>query len=266
MNTLKYSNDGGKTLFSEFSPEQNDFSEAKVDIIIPFRNCYQSVIDLVDSLLNATTGCSYLVTLVDDGSTNRSFGINIARKKPVLVIRKEESVGYGEAVNSGLRATQNPYVTVLHSDCKITQSGWLSALGNHLIAHRDAGVKLVHPRTNNPTIDNHPQLPPTNLNEQSGGGIATEPLPLVCFLCNRELFNRVGLFQPYYPAGYENYEFFSRMRRMKYKQSVCLDSFVFHHGGRTIETLSPKEITMIENNYDRFIADHKSSIGQKSSS
>jgi GT2 family glycosyltransferase len=255
MNKVSFSDK--KTLTSSFGLDDNSFSQAKVDIIIPFRNCYQSVMDLLDSLFVGTTGCSYLVTLIDDGSSNVTFGENLARKRPVMVKRNEKPIGFGGSVNIGLQATQNPYVVVMHSDCKIMQSGWLSYLGNYLLANREDGIKLVHPRTNVPTIEDHPQLPPTEIDEQLGGGIATEPLPLICFLCNRMLFDKIGGFQSYYPLGYENYEFFYRMKRMRFQQAVCLESFVFHYGSKSIDLLKPKEKLQIEKNYDIFLKDYQ---------
>ena len=67
-----------------------------------------------------------------------------------------------------------------------------------------------------------------------------EYLPLVCAMCHRELFNRIGYIKPYPYAGFDNMEFAKRMRYYGFKQAVSVRSFVHHDGDSTMRFMRRK--------------------------
>jgi len=234
------------------------FSEA--DIIIPFHGQYTKVRQLVESILLFTKSNPYLVTLVDDASPNMMFSDQIARMAPVHVVRLNQQVGFGGALKAGYDKTIKPWVVFMHSDCLVREHLWLQKLGETALALKSQNVRLVHARTDNPMMD-HPILKPTLQEESHEDRIVEtdDPLPLICAMTHRELFNHIGGFIKSYPyAGYEDVELFYRMKKCKMKQAVCGGSWVKHHGGATVNELIAnrrKVREIMDANYDLCMKD-----------
>lgn len=244
------------TVSYQYGNNPSSFAQAKVDILIPFHGQYTKVRNLVESILLHTLDCPYLITLIDDGSPNKTFVNEIQKHAPVYCLQLSEQKGFACAVNAGVSKTVNPWIVVLHSDCIMKQKHWLRHLGESMMALKDQGVKYVHARTDNPVMDN-PYLVNSTVNDRGNDTVVVEdePLPMICAMFNRELFKRIGELKEYPYAGYENVEFFHRMKRNKYKQAVSGVCWVSHEGGGTINHLDRKTIKLMENNYDSCVAD-----------
>jgi GT2 family glycosyltransferase len=179
------------------------------------------------------------------------------KEAPIHGVRTDRQTGFGAAVAAGLGRTVHPWVAVLHSDCVVATRTWLQAMGESLLRLKDRGVRLVHARTDTPTVD-HPALRPSRVEDRADDTVVDgdDPLPLVAFMAHRELFSRIGGPPKAYPyAGYENVELYHRMRRHGYHQAVCGASWVRHAGGATIAALPRKARREMEANYDRCVAD-----------
>lgn len=243
----------------DINKNTSPFRAAQVDILIPFHGQYKRVRDLVESVLLHTVNCQHLITLIDDGSPNTSFLPSVAKSAPVHTVRLDEQRGFAAAVNAGYRHTVHPWVVVLHSDCLIRQRNWMQHLGESLLALRGDNVRLVHARTNTPTVD-HPDLPPSPVEQSTSDRVVAtdDPLPLVACMFHRELLNRLGgPLQEYPYAGYENVELFYRMKRNGFRQAVCGRAWVEHAGGATISEMDRKQRLMMESNYDLCLRDLK---------
>jgi len=238
----------------------SSFRFSEVDILVPFHGQYTKVRELVESLLLFTKSNPYLITLVDDASPNAMFSDQIAKMAPIHVIRLREQRGFAGALKAGYDATVKPWVVFLHSDCRVNDHHWLQKLGETALGLKSQNVRLVHARTDNPGLD-HPILVPTRQEDRQADRVVDtdDPLPLICAMVHRELFNRIGGFLREYPlAGYEDMELFYRMRRHGMKQGVCGGSWVHHEGGATVkEVLSHNRHAkqIMEQNYDRCMTD-----------
>ncbi len=248
---------GSITVQYSYGDKISPFRFSNVDIIIPFHGQYTKVRNLVESILLHTTSNQYLITLVDDGSPNNAFITNIQGAAPILCYRTEEQRGFAAAVNYAYERTVHDWVCILHSDCFIQQRMWLQWLGECMLKLKSENVKLVHARTNMPTVEN-PYLPGSHMESRCNDRIVEEdePLPLVCVMFHRELFKRIGgPLKPYPFAGYENVELFYRMKKYGFKQAVSGWSWVKHEGGATIKHLPEKAHKIMENNYDLCMKD-----------
>jgi GT2 family glycosyltransferase len=247
---------------------------AQVDLIVPFHGQYDHVSNLIQTLWDGTRGIYYNLCLVDDGSPNSDFLEQIADKKvpSVICIQHEERLGFGAAVNSGIRATTSPWVVILNSDVWFNDSYWLKGLGQTYLALKDQGVKMVSAR-----FPNSPSG--TSYITEGDGDVVLEPkdigqiiendmfLPLVCALAHRELFSRIGYLKEYPLGWYEDLEFACRMQMMGFKQAISGGSHVQHVGGVTVKAvcdapLGPynpkkKNRSIFESNFDRCCADIK---------
>ncbi|RTK97274.1 MAG: glycosyltransferase [Neisseriaceae bacterium] len=228
--------------------EKNVFWMAEVEIIIPFHGEHTKVTKLVEAIFNTVYSNKYLITLVDDASVNKSFVRQLQNAKiPGLrCFRLEEQKGFGAAVNHALK---NPwrfpyepnkkikYVCILHSDSCPEDNYWLFEMGNSLEKLRLDGIKMVGSVTNNSTTNFK------NLTKEKGSKKEDyilqqdEYLPMYSCLCNRELFNRIGLLKEFPYAGTEAREFAHRMKENNYLQAVCGKSWMFHEGKGTLKNL-----------------------------
>jgi glycosyltransferase involved in cell wall biosynthesis len=228
--------------------EKNVFWMAEVEIIIPFHGEHTKVTKLIEAVFNTVYSNKYLITLVDDGSPNKAFVKQIQNAKipGVRCFRLEEQKGFGAAVNHALK---NPwrfpyepnkkikYVCIIHSDAFPEDNYWLFELGSSLERLKSKGIKMIGAMTNNSTTSFE------NLEKRKGTKKEDyilkeeEYLPMYCCLCNRELFNRIGLLKEFPYAGTEAKEFANRMKENNFSQAACGKSWVFHEGRGTLKNL-----------------------------
>ena len=234
------------------------FSRSPVSIIIPFHGCYEKVGKLVSSIMRVTRSNPYQICLVDDYSPNSSF-INAIKDLPqVFALRTEKRLGFGGALEFGFKATQQPWVVFMHSDCVVEDPRWLVEMGRTLLKLKENNVKMVSARTNNP--GEGCELLKSKREEIKEDIILKEGfLPLYCSMCHRELFSHIGGFIKNYPlCHYEDEELAYRMRHYGFFQAACGKSWVRHEGGATINNLckiNPSLIEELEKNRDLCVED-----------
>lgn len=226
--------------------EKNVFWMAEVEIIIPFHGEHTKVTKLVESIFNTVFSNRYLITLVDDASKNKSFikQIQNAKIPGVRCFRNEQQKGFAASVNHALK---NPwkfpeepnrkikYVCILHSDVYFEDNYWLFEMGSSLEKLKNNGIKMIGATTNNSTTDCKKLNRDKNTKKPDIELEDGEYLPMYCCLCNRELFNRIGLLKEYPYAGTEAKEFARRMRENNYLQAVCGKSWANHEGRATLK-------------------------------
>lgn len=232
-----------------------------VDIIIPFHGNYHILSECIKSIIANTFGALYTLTIVDDCSINKNFIIELEKNKlkkiPIQYIRHNEQKGFGASLKSGFDKTHNDWVVFLHSDCRIEQPGWLTNLLVAMDENKKDGIKLVSSKTNNGGTGSFDSAI-LGENIKTKNVVTNNPLPIICSLVNRKLFDIIGGFiKPYKFGWYEDEELFWRMKILGLKQMVCGESYVYHHGGLNMQELlkSPKTKKIIENNKNLYISD-----------
>jgi GT2 family glycosyltransferase len=237
-------------IFVNRKMENNPFYMAPVEIIIPFHGEQARVAKLMESIFSTVHTNRYLISLVDDGSPNKTFIKQIDGKKlpGVRCFRTDENKGFGAAVNLALTTPWSQKITwvaIIQSDVFAEDNNWLSNLGDTMNLLKGQGVKMVSPMTNNPMTDSE-ALAGQKSDRRVDSILTKDFLPMYCVLAHRELFNKVGLLKEYPYAGTEVQEFAHRMNKMGYKQAVCGTSWVNHTGGATLanfaENLKAQEI------------------------
>lgn len=237
-----------KKIFIKSKIEDDPFHMKEVEIIVPFHGEQARVTKLMESIFLTVLANRYLITLVDDCSQNEYFTKKItdAKVAGVRCFRLSEQRGFGAAVNYALShpwvytnnpQKQIPYVCVMQSDVYPEDNTWLSELGSTLERMKADGVKMVSPLTDNPMSD-QPELKGLRHEIKNDVVIKDGFLPMYCFLCNRELFNRVGPLREFPYAGYEAEEYAWRMNKQGFSQAVCGKSWIHHEGGATLNKLA----------------------------
>ena len=252
---------------------RSSFQSKKVDIIIPFHENQGKLSILIKNMVMSIRSNPYRITVVDDGSTDTRFINelkNFDKNRPtgtipiLQTVRSDIQLGFGGAVKLGLMNTHFPYVLVMHSDCVIESPHFMYEMGKTLIKLKDKNVKLVSARTDNPKTGD-PRLK----------GSMTNPVPdiilednfasLFCFMCQRELFNKIGPLKEYPYTGYEDEEFYHRMKFYGYKQAICGTAWIKHEGGGTMKKLLLNENVKkeVDKNRDRCINDLRQLYSKK---
>lgn len=247
---------------------------AQVDIIVPFHGQYEKLKTLLDSIFLLTRSNYYKVCIVDDGSPNSTFIETLqenASKQAqrrgipnvVTTVRNQYQLGFAGACQLGYQTTESPYVCFVNSDCVIEDANWLRAMGESLLALKDQGVRMVSATTNN-AVGGDPAQTGNKLGRDTQDVILGDDsfLTLYCFLCHRELFQRVGGFLKPYPYGYfEDEEFAARLRKKGFRQAVSRASWIYHEGQATVREVWRRDpnirIIMEEENRKRCIEDLK---------
>lgn len=237
-----------------------------VDILIPFHGQYQKVFDLCKSLWK-TLGLyhDYNICLIDDASPNEHFIRGFERAPRTTVLRSDQRLGFGGALNAGFENTEKMFVLILHSDCVAESHSWLKELFRTLVGFRDERVGMVSPLTNNPGMGPEclrMEKKEFLANPTRRGFILKEGfLPLYCALAPREVFGHIQGFIKSYPTGwYEDEELAYRMRAYGFKLAVSGRSWIYHEGGATVNTLlrdDPDLLKLMEANRERCLLDMK---------
>lgn len=91
--------------------------EYDLQIIIPVYNTEKFVQACIDSVLNQKTLCQYIVTVINDGCTDRSSDIiTHMGSDPHVEIINQPNKGFSGARNAGLSALKGRYIMFLDSD------------------------------------------------------------------------------------------------------------------------------------------------------
>lgn len=228
-------------IFLNKTIEAKPFYLSSVEIIIPFYNEQAKVINLVNDIFNTVQKNRYIITLVDDGSVNKSFVEQLQKKKVegLRFLKNDKCKGFGASVNNALNnpfRKDIPFVAILHSDVRVQDQNWLFNLGQSLAIMKENNVKMVSAMTDNPTVDSS-DLKAKKGQTREDKILEDSFLPMYCVLANRELFNRVGFLHECPYAGVETEEFAIRMEKSGYKQGVCGKSWVQHEGRGTLKQL-----------------------------
>lgn len=235
-----------------------------VDIIIPFHGQYDKVRRLLESIFRNTYSNPHQICLVDDHSPNETFINDLNSLKTMKCLRSEKQKGFGGAVRAGLENTSSPYVVVIQSDCVVDDLNWLTSMAEPLLTMKDKGVRMVSPKTNNPLGGDERQKGTLETEKAYPIILDDTHLSMYCFMCHRELFDKVGGPIKSYPlCGYEDEEFAYRMRKHGYKQAIAGNSFVYHEGECTITEVcrrDPNNVNVVKSNRELALADIRASL------
>lgn len=124
--TFSYDINKERCVLEEFSKKpnstaigQNIIHKKRYDlqIVIPCYNCEKTIKKCIDSILNQKTRYSFLLYIIDDGSTDDSYRIieEYSGYENINIIKKENG-GVSTARNLGIKNIYSNYITFMDSD------------------------------------------------------------------------------------------------------------------------------------------------------
>lgn len=239
---------------------------ARIDIIVPVFNALEDVKSCLKSIRERQDGFVVRIIVVNDGSDTETMDWlrSFCHADDIFdLIEHEENRGYTKAVNSGLAASNAPYVIILNSDTIVTR-GWLKGLVRCVSS--DLRIGIVGPLSNAASWQNVPNLYDSTrnfaVNELPNGitpdemaqivaaaSTRTYPrLPFVngfCFMIKREVIDAIGTMdEDNFPVGYgEENDYCIRAGDAGFKLAVADDTYVFHAKSKSFGHDRRKELS-----------------------
>jgi len=237
-------------------------------VIVPVFNAYEYLCRCLESL-DRTTSADSRVLLIDDASTD--IRVQSLLKAWVVksngnrrLIAHQKNRGFVATANHGMRLAETD-VVLLNSDTEVT-TGWLERMSQCL--ESDRSIATATPWSNNGEIVSipdfcYPNLPPPNPDTvatviESCGKPGYPDMPTAvgfCMAVSLRAIKQIGLFDEVtFGRGYgEENDFCQRAEKAGYRNVLCDDAYVVHHGGASFQPLGlkPGETSM-----QRLLAKH----------
>ena len=235
------------------NPGPWDRLRVPVNVIVPVyrdlprtRRCVESVLESLDHRYAK-------VILVDDASPEPAlsgFCEHLAGAGTVSLLRNERNLGFVASVNRGMQEDPDRDVVLLNSDTEVPV-GWLERLQRCALQAED--IATVTPFSNNATICSYPLCcEPSKLPEGvdlaamdrlfalANAGLSVD-LPTAvgfCMYIGRRCLSQIGDFDAErFGLGYgEENDFSLRARGAGWRNVLCADLFVYHHGAVSFGT------------------------------
>ncbi|MCG3771936.1 MAG: Poly-beta-1,6-N-acetyl-D-glucosamine synthase [Nitrosomonadaceae bacterium] len=223
------SNDRGslsEELPSKLSDETIEPGMPSIDVIIPVYNAHDMTKQCIDSVV-AYLGRSIRYIYVQDDASGAETR-EMLDQLPYECVRVHHSLknqGFGLSVNEAIGRSDATYVLVLNSDTK-TSEDFLPMLCAAMEA--DPKLAVIIPSGGNYyssyDFDRYPR--------QLGGYILTHRLRGFAFLIRRDVFQKMGGFDPLFGRGYyEDIDLGRRLDQRGWRMGVHPNAAIYHKGG-----------------------------------
>ena len=198
--------------------EVSRFSDARLDIIIPFKGSYNKLVSLLEIILKTVVN-KYKLNIVYNSSVELGFVENFKKFDFIEFHRNIQPKTLGESINLVVRKSDNPWIVVLDTNALPVGTSWLSNLGEAMQRLKSQGTKIVSPYIQ----DNSFFLKYED--EKSDTVVLDEEyLPLHSFICHRDLFSNIGLFDDTDNLDEMSKNFYEKMKGKKFSQAFSKSS------------------------------------------
>jgi GT2 family glycosyltransferase/glycosyltransferase involved in cell wall biosynthesis len=239
----------------ETPPLVHSAGRVAMDVVVPVFNALEDVKLCLASIAQAPSEFQIRVIVVNDFSDaettdwlRQSCTTLSTERVSYLLLEHEKNKGYTKAVNTGLRASDAPYIVTLNSDTIVTPY-WVDGMVRCMNSAPDIGI--TGPLSNAASWQNVPDLygPDKNfaINTIPGGLTPSGMAEIVrvaskriyprttfvngfCFLIKREVIDAVGYMdEEAFPVGYgEENDFCIRAQDAGFGLAYADDVYVFH--------------------------------------
>lgn len=210
-----------------------------IDIIVVTYNAKDKLKRCLDSIEQYTRGIEYLLTVVNNNSSDGTFPFlkQYQQKKKVRIMNNNKNLGFAGGANVALRNTVNKFIAFLDDDAEVTE-GWLEKLYKQIKGRPRIGIvggKIVLPNNRIFAADYWAKpLYIVGVGEIDRGqrNYVKECDALIgtCWLMRRELVDEVGYFdERFFPSQHEDADYCLRTRLAGYKIIYDGKIKIIHH-------------------------------------
>lgn len=183
----------------------------------------------------------------------------IPQQPRLKVLLNQQNVGFAQGCNQGLQLAQGRYVLILNNDVLVTE-GWLGRMLQVMVAYdgdivgpmgthfhglqaltdmADANAGDLHPDG----LEAYAQKRASLFKEQ---GRWVHRLLGTCLLMKREVFMKIGGFDPCFGLGYyEDDDFCYRALLAGFKLWLGYDLFIHHFGSKSFQCLPHYQVHLL---------------------
>ena len=219
-----------------------------VDVVIPNLNGKNLLPICLDSLGRQTLK-DFVITVVDNHSTDGTLEFLTEKYPYVRVIRLEKNYGFAYAVNRGIEASTGEYVALLNNDVEVDPK-WLEELCRALDEHPDVGScnsKMLMYRERgringlgiSMTVEGDIDI--LGWKEADRGQYEEERFIFAvgagASLYRRKMFQDIGLFDETFFANFEDVDVSFRAQLAGYKALYVPKAIAYHMVGATIKKM-----------------------------
>jgi GT2 family glycosyltransferase len=226
--------------------ENNPLAEYVVEVIIPYKENYKRLQDLLIKL-DKTRNINFLVTLVDDNSCNLDFHKNFENVHGLKIIRLDEDKGFGYAVNEAVKQSMHELFIVMHSDVSNIDLNTLKNLLKGLIASKKDNVAAIAACTDIPLPKECDFLKADHaVNSEYVLLNNNQFIPFICTAFHKTPFSKVGGFPTYPYCLFEDKLLCKKLKIFGYNLAYCPTSFCRHVGGESVKKLIGRNDKVLE--------------------
>jgi len=225
-------------------------SEAIVSVVIPVFNQVDFTRKCIQSIQHNTV-LPIEIIVVDNNSSDETK-LFLQQYPDIKVITNTRNLGFGKAINQGMRAAKTPYVLLLNNDTEVQGPEWLPRLLGALNESEHIGAVGV----SGGVLDKAFNF----VKEVCSPEETFDYLVGFCMLIKQKAIEKVGYLDERFDiAYYEDVDYCYRLKEHGFQTRLVSDVELVHHGRKTVLRAVSLQ-RLYRQNRTRFIA----KWGQKS--
>lgn len=227
-----------------------------VSLIYVYFNSSKEIIDSIKSLKGALGKLTYEIIIVDNNSP-KALPTSFFGKRNVKIIKNDENLGFGAAVNLGAKVAVGKYFFVINPDTvciknsinllfnRISKDKKIGVIGpqqidkNGRILHSTAGIPkfpdalFVYSRLNKLWPNNPYSRKYWSKDRDLNKEQETETIGGAAMMFPKKIFEEVGGFDERFFMYFEETDICQRIRKLGYKILYYPKAKIIHHVGRS---------------------------------
>ena len=224
-----------------------------VSILIVNWNARENLKECLDSLFKIDYP-DFETVVVDNGSSDDSVRMLEKHFPKVKIVKSRKNLGFAGGNEYGLKYCKGKYILFLNNDTLVTKS-FLTELVSFI--EKDEKLTVVQPTIlfHRPGESLHGKINSVGsfilnsgflyhlnygkefIEKDYGESYEIYTAYGACFLANRKLVNKLGLFDPEYFAYFEETDFSHRVWLSGHKMKIYTKAVIYHKGAKTAQKL-----------------------------
>jgi len=224
-------------------------SSIKYSVIIPTSSNFNHLAETLAYVKDGSDAEETEIIVVNNASVDNTEEY-LKTNPDIISIHNTENLGFGKAVNMGIKIAKGEWVVILNDDALVPHNFLKKFSADCKEYERISGTKpasIAAPMSNYVGMNIQQEkcrdresfeitakrLYTNNYRQVIPAGIVSG----LCLFVNKEVFDKIGLLDERFFAGCEDLDFCIRAYEAGFVTVVCKDIFVFHYGSRTIDRI-----------------------------